>query len=111
MSLLLGALTLGFIFSFIALGVYISFRIFAFPETLPLSTKHTTSPYHFLSPFPEIPFISFFFLTFFPPELIYYHYTLYILIVFSFTLTNNPFPTISSRHFPKFPHFVFPRPN
>jgi putative tryptophan/tyrosine transport system permease protein len=32
MSLLLGALTLGFIFSFIALGVYISFRIFAFPD-------------------------------------------------------------------------------
>ena len=32
MSLLLGAVTLGFIFSFIALGVYISFRIFAFPD-------------------------------------------------------------------------------
>jgi len=32
MSLLLGALTLGFIFSFIALGVYISFRIFDFPD-------------------------------------------------------------------------------
>jgi putative tryptophan/tyrosine transport system permease protein len=32
MSLLLGSLTLGFIFSFIALGVYISFRIFAFPD-------------------------------------------------------------------------------
>jgi len=32
MSLLLGALTLGFIFSFIALGVYISFRIFNFPD-------------------------------------------------------------------------------
>jgi putative tryptophan/tyrosine transport system permease protein len=32
MSLLLGALTLGFIFSFIVLGVYISFRIFAFPD-------------------------------------------------------------------------------
>jgi putative tryptophan/tyrosine transport system permease protein len=32
MSLLLGALTLGFIFSFIALGVLISFRIFAFPD-------------------------------------------------------------------------------
>src|SRR5215813_8264802 len=32
MSLLLGALTLGFIFSFIALGVFISFRIFAFPD-------------------------------------------------------------------------------
>ena len=32
MSLLLGALTLGFIFSFIAMGVYISFRIFAFPD-------------------------------------------------------------------------------
>src|SRR5215813_7328187 len=32
MSLLLGALTLGFIFSLIALGVYISFRIFAFPD-------------------------------------------------------------------------------
>src|SRR5215470_17340741 len=32
MSLLLGALTLGFIFALIALGVYISFRIFAFPD-------------------------------------------------------------------------------
>src|SRR5439155_4476415 len=32
MSLLLGALTLGFIFSLIALGVLISFRIFAFPD-------------------------------------------------------------------------------
>lgn len=32
MSLLLGALTLGFIFSLIALGVFISFRIFAFPD-------------------------------------------------------------------------------
>jgi len=32
MSLLLGALTLGFIFSYIALGVYISFRIFDFPD-------------------------------------------------------------------------------
>jgi len=32
MSLLLGSLTLGLIFSFIALGVYISFRIFAFPD-------------------------------------------------------------------------------
>ena len=32
MSLLFGALTLGFIFSLIALGVYISFRIFAFPD-------------------------------------------------------------------------------
>jgi putative ABC transport system permease protein len=32
MSLLLGALTLGFIYSLIALGVYISFRIFAFPD-------------------------------------------------------------------------------
>src|SRR5262249_58776127 len=32
MSLLLGALTLGFIFSFIALGVYISFRVFNFPD-------------------------------------------------------------------------------
>src|SRR5262245_65346320 len=32
MSLLLGALTLGFIFAFIALGVYISFRIFDFPD-------------------------------------------------------------------------------
>jgi putative tryptophan/tyrosine transport system permease protein len=32
MSLLLGALTLGFIFSFVALGVLISFRIFAFPD-------------------------------------------------------------------------------
>lgn len=32
MSLLLGALTMGFIFSWIALGVYISFRIFSFPD-------------------------------------------------------------------------------
>jgi putative ABC transport system permease protein len=32
MSLLLGALTLGFIFSLLALGVLISFRIFAFPD-------------------------------------------------------------------------------
>lgn len=32
MNLLISALTLGFIFSFIALGVYISFRIFAFPD-------------------------------------------------------------------------------
>src|SRR5262249_52037086 len=32
MSLLLGALTLGFIFAFVALGVLISFRIFAFPD-------------------------------------------------------------------------------
>jgi putative ABC transport system permease protein len=32
MSLLIGALTLGFIFSLIALGVFISFRIFAFPD-------------------------------------------------------------------------------
>jgi len=32
MSLLLGALTLGFIFSSVALGVFISFRIFAFPD-------------------------------------------------------------------------------
>ena len=32
MSLLLGALTLGFVFSFIALGVYVSFRIFDFPD-------------------------------------------------------------------------------
>lgn len=32
MSLLIGALTLGFIFSLVALGVYISFRIFAFPD-------------------------------------------------------------------------------
>ena len=32
MSLLFGALTLGFIFSLIALGVFISFRIFAFPD-------------------------------------------------------------------------------
>ncbi len=32
MSLLLGALTLGFIFSLIALGVFISFRIFSFPD-------------------------------------------------------------------------------
>ena len=32
MSLLLGALTLGFIFSLIALGVFVSFRIFSFPD-------------------------------------------------------------------------------
>jgi len=32
MSLLVGALTLGFIFSLVALGVFISFRIFAFPD-------------------------------------------------------------------------------
>jgi putative ABC transport system permease protein len=32
MSLLIGALTLGFIFSLIALGVLISFRVFAFPD-------------------------------------------------------------------------------
>jgi putative tryptophan/tyrosine transport system permease protein len=32
MSLLLGALTLGFMFSLVALGVFISFRIFAFPD-------------------------------------------------------------------------------
>src|SRR5262249_50992767 len=32
MNLLLGALTLGFIFSLIALGVFISFRVFAFPD-------------------------------------------------------------------------------
>jgi putative ABC transport system permease protein len=32
MSLLIGALTLGFIFSLIALGVLISFRIFSFPD-------------------------------------------------------------------------------
>src|SRR5216684_3188885 len=32
MSLLLGSLTLGFIFSLVALGVFISFRIFAFPD-------------------------------------------------------------------------------
>src|SRR5262245_65635547 len=32
MSLLIGALTLGFIFSLIALGVLISFRIFAVPD-------------------------------------------------------------------------------
>jgi putative tryptophan/tyrosine transport system permease protein len=32
MSLLLGALTLGFIFSLVALGVLISFRIFSFPD-------------------------------------------------------------------------------
>jgi putative ABC transport system permease protein len=32
MSLLLGALTLGCIFSLVALGVFISFRIFAFPD-------------------------------------------------------------------------------
>jgi len=32
MSLLLGALTIGFILSLLALGVYISFRIFEFPD-------------------------------------------------------------------------------
>jgi len=32
MSLLMGVLTLGFIFSLVALGVFISFRIFAFPD-------------------------------------------------------------------------------
>jgi putative tryptophan/tyrosine transport system permease protein len=32
MSLLIGALTLGFIFSLIALGVLISFRVFSFPD-------------------------------------------------------------------------------
>jgi putative ABC transport system permease protein len=32
MSLLLGALTLGLLFAFIALGVFVSFRIFAFPD-------------------------------------------------------------------------------
>src|SRR5499427_8983356 len=32
MSLLVGALTLGFIFSLIALGVLISFRVFSFPD-------------------------------------------------------------------------------
>jgi putative ABC transport system permease protein len=32
MSLLLGALSLGFIFSLVALGVFISFRIFTFPD-------------------------------------------------------------------------------
>jgi putative ABC transport system permease protein len=32
MSLVIGALTLGFIFSLVALGVLISFRIFAFPD-------------------------------------------------------------------------------
>src|SRR5207249_10236986 len=32
MSLLLGALTLGFIFSLVALGVFVSFRILAFPD-------------------------------------------------------------------------------
>ena len=32
MGLLIGALTLGFIFSLVALGVFISFRIFAFPD-------------------------------------------------------------------------------
>ena len=32
MSLLLGALTLGLLFGFVALGVFISFRIFAFPD-------------------------------------------------------------------------------
>jgi putative ABC transport system permease protein len=32
MSLLISALTLGFIFSLIALGVYVSFRVFSFPD-------------------------------------------------------------------------------
>src|ERR1041385_9177193 len=32
MSLLMGALTIGFILSLLALGVYISFRIFEFPD-------------------------------------------------------------------------------
>jgi putative tryptophan/tyrosine transport system permease protein len=32
MSLLIGALTLGFVFSLVALGVLVSFRIFAFPD-------------------------------------------------------------------------------
>ena len=32
MSLLIGALTLGLILSLVALGVFISFRIFAFPD-------------------------------------------------------------------------------
>src|SRR5262245_65835388 len=32
MSLLVGALTLGFIFSLIALGVLVSFRVFSFPD-------------------------------------------------------------------------------
>src|SRR5215468_5681213 len=32
MSLLLGALTIGFILALLALGVYISFRIFEFPD-------------------------------------------------------------------------------
>jgi putative tryptophan/tyrosine transport system permease protein len=32
MSLLLGALTLGLLFGFVALGVFVSFRIFAFPD-------------------------------------------------------------------------------
>ena len=36
MGLLIGALTLGFIFSLVALGVFISFRIFAFPELPPM---------------------------------------------------------------------------
>ena len=32
MSLLIGALTIGFILSLLALGVYLSFRVFAFPD-------------------------------------------------------------------------------
>ena len=32
MSLLIGALTIGFILSLLALGVFISFRIFSFPD-------------------------------------------------------------------------------
>ena len=32
MSLLVGSLTIGFILSLLALGVYISFRIFDFPD-------------------------------------------------------------------------------
>jgi len=32
MSLLIGALTIGFILSLLALGVFISFRVFSFPD-------------------------------------------------------------------------------
>src|SRR5881296_488490 len=32
MSLLIGAMTIGFILSLLALGVFLSFRIFAFPD-------------------------------------------------------------------------------
>ena len=35
MSLLIGALTIGLILSLLALGVFISFRVFAFPDITP----------------------------------------------------------------------------